>query len=159
MSEITTKNFKSKLASVIKSAKTQRDNVQSIISFGLSHFKQHEDACYLTQALNAAIGVKSLPTVTLKDYIKEHANLVWQKGKDDKLQFKKEGKDVKVTMPTVAWYEWDGGKHNKVTTDMDVMAQTKALLKRIQAGLKDHKVKDEQAAKNVEAALKVVLEA
>lgn len=159
MQQTTTKNFKSQLNGIIKSAKTQRDNVQAIIVFGLNHYKDHGDASYLSQVLSAAIGVKSLPTVTLKEYIKAHANLLWKKGKDGKFQFKKDGTDVKVTMPTVSWYEWDGGKHNKVTVDMDVMAQTKALLKRIQSGLKDHKVKDEQAAKNVEAALKVVLEA
>jgi len=153
--ELTTKNFKSKLAGLIKSAKSQRDNINAFILFGLKHYEEHGDSTYLTQVLNACVNVKSLPTITIKDFIKEHANLLWTKNKAGAFCFKKQGTEVKVTMPTVTWYNWKGGKHNATTPDMDVIGQAKSLLARIKkAGTH---VKDVESAKKVEEALRSIV--
>lgn len=150
---ITTKNFNTKLSAVITSTKKMRENVQSLIGFGLEQYRDHGNASYLSSILNKCIGVKALPTVTLKDYIRDHANVNWTTLKDKTKGFKKNGKDVEVTMPTVVWYEWEGGKHNDVKTDLDVMARIKSLhtqLSKALAGNEGKKIKEGQEDKAVE---------
>lgn len=153
---ITTKNFNAKLSGLINSAKTQRDNLQALIVFGLLQYRDHGNTTFLSIALNKCIGVKSLPTTTIKDYIKEHANLRWTQLKDKSHGFKKDGSVVEVKEIQVTWYDWDGGKHNRVTADMDVVAQAKALMNRIEKALKDHRVKDETQAKVLREGLAVL---
>lgn len=136
------KTFNRKLGNVVKSAKAMRDNVQELIVAGLVHYEQHGDTGYLTDLARACKGVKSLPTQTITDYIKEHANVGWGKLKDKQLGFKKVGKEVEVRMPEVTWYDWEGGKHNQITQDYDLLssvrsAVTKAIKKAQEGHLKE----------------------
>lgn len=153
MTTITTKNFKRKLSAVITSTKAMRVNVQLLIDFGLEQYRDHGNASYLSAILNQCIGVKALPTITLKDYIKEHANLRWVKLKDGSHGFKKDGKEVAVTMPTVVWYEWEGGGHNDVKADMKIATRIKSLLTQLRTNLGDGKVDDLELARKAEKAL------
>ena len=157
--QLTSANFKRKLASFLTAAKTQRDNAQEFIVFGLEQFRDHGNTGFLTMFLNGCVGIKSMPTRTLKDYIVEHAGVVYAKLKDDTYGFKKSGKgDPQVTMPEVVWYEWEGGKHNKVKP-MDVVALAKSLITRIEKAQKEGKIKDEQAAIKIHDGLKALLPA
>jgi len=122
------KTFNRKLAAVVKSAKTMRDNVQELIVAGLVHFDEHGDATYLTELVRACQGVRSLPTTTISEYIKIHANVGWGKLKDQKGGFKKIGKDIEVKMPEVTWYDWEGGEHNKVKSDYAFKASIKRAI-------------------------------
>jgi len=159
MSEITTKNFKQRLAAIVKSAKSQRDKVQEIIVFGIQHYKDHGNSSYLTMVLNECVGVKSMPTKTIKGFIQEHANLKYVKNDAGDLVFKKDGKEVKAVMPVEKWYDWAGGDH-QATKDMDVMVQAKALLTRINKAVKEGHVKNVEEAKKVKEALRgIVLQA
>lgn len=130
------KNFNAQLSGMLTSAKNMREKVQALIVFGLQHYKEHEDSTYLTKVIQAAVGVRALPTTTIKDYIKDHANLKYVKLKDGKLGFKKEAKgvDPDIKMPDVVWWMWDGGKHNADTADKDAFEVFQRFLKRLESG-------------------------
>jgi len=153
---ITTKNFGTTLSGMLRSAKSQREKVQALIVFGLVHYADTKDAGYLSRVLNGCIGIKSMPTVTIKNYIKAHANVVWGKTTDGTYVFKKDGKDAVVELPSATWFNWEGAGHNNVKADVDALGQAKALLGRIKKGLADHKVKDRDEAKRIEAALATI---
>ena len=93
MSNINSKTFARKLAATIASTAKMRDNVQELVEFGLEQFRDHGNASYLSEIVNKCIGVKALPTRTIKDYIRAHANLNWMKLKDGNYGFKKSGKE------------------------------------------------------------------
>lgn len=151
VSDITAKNFKSKLAGFKTSILTQRDNLQEFLEFGLLHYKKHGNTLYLSQTLNVCVGVKALPTKAIKDYIKDHANVTWAKNKDGDMIFKKSGKQVEVTMPSVIWYNSKHVAKDQAKADMDVLARTKTLLTSLNNALKDGHVKEGQH----EIALKI----
>jgi len=133
---ITTTNFKRKLAAFTTSAKRNREAAQEFLEFGLNHYQTHGDCAYLTQFMTGCVGVKSLPTQTLKAYIKAHANIVWTKRADGKMGFRKatKGADVEVKPVTAAWYDWEGATHNKVTEDRPVSVYLQGVLKRLEDG-------------------------
>jgi hypothetical protein len=139
---ITTKNFSTKLSAFLTSTKTQRDNLQALIVFGLTHYRDHGDATYLSRGIQGCIGVKSLPTNTIKNYIKAQANLRLEAGKDGAV-FKKEGKEVEVTLLDVAWYEWEGADH-QAKPDVDAMARVKTLVTTLAKAIKEGTVKEGQ---------------
>ncbi|MCW8982484.1 MAG: hypothetical protein OQK13_00405 [Gammaproteobacteria bacterium] len=153
---VNTKNFSSKLSGLIKSAKTQRENLQELISFGLAHYAEHHDPVYLTKVANAAIGVRSLPTRTITDYIKHHANVGWTTLKDGKKGFKRIGKETQVEMPNVTWYDWEGGKHNQVVEDYDALATIKSTLTKAFKKEEEGHLKEGQADKL--ARIKAIME-
>lgn len=127
MTAITTKNFKSQLASLVKSTTTQRDKLQSIIEFGIAKYGENGDTTYLTMAMRAVVGVRAFRTETLKNYITSHANVTWAKAKDKNMVFKKRGKgDAEIKTLEKVWYEWD--TKGEATPDLDVIARTKALM-------------------------------
>ena len=138
------KQFKTQVNGLIRSAKTQRDKVQRLIDEGLNHYKENGDTFYLSYLLNAAVGVKSLPTQTIKEYIKESANqqLSWTKAKDGNMVFKKvkKGEEPTVNMPAEPWYEWKKAGHN-AKPDMDIIAQGKAFIKRIEKAIEEGTIK------------------
>lgn len=144
VSDITAKNFKSKLAGFKNSMLTQRDNLQEFLEFGLLHYKENGNTVYLSQTLNVCVGVKALPTNAIKEYIKEHANVQWKKNKDGDMVFKKVGKQVEVTMPSVIWYNSKHVAKDQAKADMDVLARTKSLLTSLTKALNDGHVKEGQ---------------
>ena len=117
MKLLDSKTFNRKLSGGVRSAKSQRDNIQALILSGLAQYKEHGNAGQLSSLLAAYVGVKSVPTVTIKDYIKEHANVKYAKNKDGDHVFSKDGgKGVErvVTEPLETWYDWKKAKHNNV---------------------------------------------
>ena len=158
--ELTTGNFKRKLSALVSSAKTQRENIQKFLVFAMAQYKDHGNLSYLTMLLEACVGVRSMPTQTIKDYIKAHANVKYIKGKGGNMVFKKDGKAVKVTEFKVTWYDWKGGKH-QATADLDALARTRALLTNVRKAISEGHIKEgqEEFIRKLESALNSVLKA
>ena len=117
MSNLTDKQYRTKLTGFIKSHTTQRDNCQELIVEGIRQYKESGRTTRLTMFLNESVTVKSLPTVTIKDFIKEHTDLAYRKmDKSDEYQFVRADKkvDKKADLPEINWYDWKKSKHNAV---------------------------------------------
>jgi len=160
MKTITAQTFNTRLSSFIKSQKTQRDTLQALLVFGLAFYKgditgESGDTGYLSSIMNSCIGVKSLPSNTIKDYIKAHANVKW--GKSVKkgstaLVFTKSSKVVEVELPTQTWYDYHSEK-NTVTTDYDETKSIKMLMDTITKRIKSGHIKNEEHGKEALAVL------
>lgn len=155
---ITVQTFSRTLAAFRTSGMNLREKAQELIAFGIAQANEHGDLGYLTRVMNVAREVKALPSTTLKDYIKIHVpGVSYIKLSDGTYGFKRtEGEQSFVgrcTMPTVAWYEWEGNAKNH-KADLDLRASIKALVTRIENALKDGKpIKDmtnEQALDTVQ---------
>lgn len=131
------KQFNSKLNGVIKSALNQRDNIQLLIVAGIDQYAESGRTTYLSDMLTATVGVKSLPSVTIKDFIKEHTDLTYSKNKADEYQFLRADKSAdKVALtPTINWYDWKKAKHNNVATVDYSKRLTNNVKKAIETGL------------------------
>lgn len=147
------KDFNKKLSGVITSAKSQRDNVQILIVSGLELYKEHRNTGQLTQLIQSIIGVKSLPTTTIKEYIKAHANLRFVTNKNKDYVFKAMSKDTTVEEIVETWYNWSGNKEAKPAPDMDIIAQAKSLLTRLKKAALEGHIKDADKAKELEGFL------
>lgn len=110
------KQFNSKLNGVITSALNQRDNIQLLIVAGIEQYAESGRTTYLSDMLSRTVAVKSLPTVTIKDFIKEHTDLKYSKNKAGEHQFLRADKnaDKLAVTPSEAWYDWKKAKHNNV---------------------------------------------
>lgn len=113
---LTNKQFKSTLNNELINAKSMRDTFQTLIESGLDQYLVDGDTYQLTLLINSSVRVKSLPTVTMKDYIKEHTDLKYAKNKAGEYQFIRadKAKEKVCTMPTETWYDWKKAKHNDV---------------------------------------------
>ena len=150
------KNFNARLSSTLKSAVSLRDNIQGLLIFALVHFREHGDTSYLTKIMNGTIGVKSIPTATIKDYIKNHAPVVWKENKKkDGLLFKKTGECSDTVIPNKPWYEFS--QQHQAKKDMDVLAQARSLLKRITTSLEAETVKNVEEAKTIRDTLRSIV--
>ncbi len=109
-------SFKTKLNSFITNATSQREELQELIHMALDHLKEKDDTGYLTMLLNRSVAVKSLPTVTIKDYIKANAPVKYAKDKAGNHVFSQDKKSeaVLTVRPTETWYDWKKAKHNNV---------------------------------------------
>lgn len=121
---VTAKNFNTKLASVIKSATTQRDTIQALVVFAAEHYSGTDkngdriaDAVYFTKLLKETVAVRSLATKTLQAYIEAHTNLSWTAPKDGEPAFRKVAKsEFKCDMDAIAstvWYLHDNASQAK----------------------------------------------
>jgi hypothetical protein len=124
-------SFKSKLNNFIINASSQREELQELIHMALDHLQEKDDTVYLTMLLNRSVKVKSLPTVTIKDYIKAHAPVKYTKNKTGEYTFKqdKNSKSILNVRPSETWYDWKKAKHNNVK-DVD---HTKLAIKHLKA--------------------------
>lgn len=117
MNTLTDKQYRAKLTGFIKSQTTQRDNCQELIVEGIRQYKDSGRATRLTMLLTESVAVKSIPTVTIKDFIKEHTDLAFRKmDKSEEYQFVRSDKkaDKKAELPEINWYDWKKSKHNSV---------------------------------------------
>ena len=160
------KQFKTKLNGFIQSQKTQRDNLQELIEAALAHYAGESDSAnepgdtiYLTTLVQKCIGVKSVPTKTVTEYIKEHANVRYVKLKDGTYGFKKAQKSVpvEVNMPEVTWYAWTGGDHNTPKKDFDWEASVNRLRQNIAQKLEEGHIKKPEEASKALATLDELL--
>lgn len=156
------KQFKAKLATITKSGKTLRENVQSVLIFGFEQAKEHGNLGYLSDVMRICIGVRALPTNAIKDYIKDYVEPIkWAKGPDGVVRFSKDGKNgkLKVTMPTEPWFEHESVRKTQAKQDLHVAQRLKSLLTALDNALKEHKVDDEALAKKASDALHGILPA
>lgn len=109
-------SFKSKLNNFIINATSQREELQELIHMALDHLAEKNDPVYLTMLLNRSVKVKSLPSVTIKDYIKAHAPVKYAKNTSGDYIFiqDKKSESVLTVRPTETWYDWKKAKHNNV---------------------------------------------
>lgn len=105
MSEVTVSNFKTRLANVLKSVRSQRDSLQELLVFGMNHAKDHaNDFTYLSLCVRSCIGVRALDTDLMKQYIFGHvSNVTWTKYKDGTHGFKKSSKGVECEYADIEW--------------------------------------------------------
>lgn len=147
---VTAKNFKSKLSSVIKAAKSGRVNLQALIEFGLAHYAEHGDTVYLQSCVDACVGVGSLNTSRMIGFIEAHANITWRKkeakdGEKVAVFSKAAGQQAEVLPVTTAW--WDYEKPDAELKAKDVLKMIQDMHKRIASELDRHNVTDEALAK------------
>lgn len=118
LEEMIMKNvFKNKLSNFIRSAKNQRESLQWLIEAGIWQYADSGRTSYLSDLLNESVKVKSLPTVTIKDFIKEYTDLkIKTDNKTGLMTFVRANKDAqkKAVIPNFPWYEWKKAKHNDV---------------------------------------------
>lgn len=161
------KKFNQKLNGFIRSQKSQRDTLQELIEAALAHYDGNTettevggDTGYLTVLVRKCVGVKSVPTRTVVDYIKEHANVIYTKLGDGEYGFKKakKGDTVQVTMPEVTWYDWTGGDHNKPKKDYDWEASLNSLRGKIAKELENGTIKNPERAPEALAMLDSLFE-
>lgn len=150
MTAINAKNFRSTLTNWTKGQEKQRDVLQALIVFGLLQYKEHGNTGFLSEAINGVMKVRAIPTNNVKEYIKAHANVVLHENKkatDKELRFvfKKQGKDVKVTEPTVVWYEHKTNKNTKPVADIDGLQLVRNALVKAATALENGKLKAGQA--------------
>jgi hypothetical protein len=115
MAKLTDKQYNVKLNAFIKSSTTQRDNCQVLIVEGIQQYIDSGRTTRLSTFLSKSVAVKSIPTVTIKDFIKSYTNLKYSKNKVGEMMFLKDDKnDTVSTLPTEMWYDWKKAKHNDV---------------------------------------------
>lgn len=161
---ITSKTFGKKLGSVIRSARSMRQNLQNIILFAMEHYANTGDTGFLDRCMAACVGVSSLPTQKMKLFIQEHANVTYReveikegKRKGEKIRvFKKRGKVPTYKEPTINW--WEFSVAGEATPDMDVDASILNLVKKIDKKLAAKQVKDVNHAKAARKGLVKVAE-
>ena len=115
MTHLTDKQYNAKLKGFIKSSTTQRDNCQELIVEGIHQYIETGRTARLSAFLAESVAVRSIPTVTIKDFIKEHTNLKYAKNKAGEYMFLKDSKSTVVNvLPSTLWYDWKKAKHNNV---------------------------------------------
>mgnify|MGYP000338145259 CR=1 FL=1 len=109
------KQYKAKLTGFITSQLNQRDNCQVLIVEGLRQYMNGGRTTRLSTFFTQSVAVKSIPTVSILAFIKEHANLKYAENKEGVLMFIKDDKsEVVNVLPTELWYEHKKAKHNAV---------------------------------------------
>lgn len=153
---LSNKQFNTKLAALVRSAKSMRESVQILIESGCEQYLEHGDTGQLTRLVKACVGVKSLPTTVIKDYIKACANVKYTKASDNvTMVFKKNGKEPEVKMLEQTWYEWDGNSQHKPKPDFDLTTVLAQALKRMQKAEDDSEVKFKDKARDEAIAARV----
>lgn len=143
------KTFSTKLRGIVSSALNQRDNIQAVIVSGFEEYNEHGNSGQLSRVLKACVGVKSLPTKVILDYIKAHANVSYIKVKDGTMQFKKSSGETACTVIPfeTTWYDWSGNGQHNPPADFDIHARIKALMTSTKKAMDDGKIKSGQEAK------------
>jgi len=134
------KTFKTKLNAVIKSESTLRDNVQALAVSAIETYGQHGDTSRIEMLVNASIKMKSIRSQTLKEFIKEHANVKFTPVKDGVgFVVKKSGKGaIEVKEVESNWYDFD---KVGVAVEKEAMKVLKGALATIKKAQSDNKLK------------------
>lgn len=155
-----TKTFNTKLAGIVRSTNTMKDNVQDLINAGLDQYEQHGNTVFLTALVSKLKGTKALPLRTITAYITAQANVKWHSSTKDGVKVERYVKankeeERKVERLGVTWYDWEGGNHNKVST-IKVENRIASLIKALEEGIKKGTVDDIEKARATVVALKAV---
>ena len=134
------KTFKTKLNAVIKSESTLRDNVQALAVSAIETFGNHGDTSRIEMLVNASIKMKSIRSQTLKEFIKDHANVKFTPVKDGVgFVVKKIGKGaIEVKEVESNWYDFD---KVGVAVEKEAMKVLKGALATIKKAQSDNKLK------------------
>lgn len=135
--------FKATLRGFLSSQKTQRDNLQDCLLYAFDQYGQHSNCVPLTDIITGLNAVKTVPSKTVKEYIKAHANVkLVTDPKDKSLKFKKDGKgDAIVKDVLVTWYDWHGNNINQAKADItDPVALLRAAMVKIKEAIDAGKI-------------------
>lgn len=111
----TAKNFNGKWANFLKTAKSQRDQLQAFVQFAAEEYATKtdkngdlvQDSGRLTRILLDSVAVRSFATGTLKEYIEAHTNLKWTAKKGEDARFTKvKGSEFKCDLEAFASTVW-----------------------------------------------------
>lgn len=146
MANMTDKQYNAKLNGFITSSLNQRDNCQVLIVEGIRQYIDCGRTTRLSEFLARSVAVKSIPTVTIKDFIKEHTNLKYAKNKAGEYMFLKDSTSTNENkLPEINWYDWNKAKHNNVK-EVD-------YVKRLANDVKNARAKGVQTSQMLEAML------
>ena len=128
--------YKSKLTGFISSSNTQKGNCQILIVEGIRQYMSSGRTTRLNDFFEQSVSVRSIPTVTIKDFIKSYTNLKYAKNKAGEYMFLKDSESNTVSsLPTELWYDWKKAKHNNVATVDYSKRLTNDVKKAIETGL------------------------
>lgn len=117
------------------------ERLQALIEYGIARLPQTNDTSHLSQALNIAVSVKSLPTKAIKAYIQAHVNVKWMKTTDGTYKFKRDGKEWAIKEIEKPFWEANQVKATQAKADMvDPIAEVKALFGRLVSLQKEGKI-------------------
>jgi hypothetical protein len=105
--EITDKNFGTKLGDWKRSAGSMRQGLQDMVVFALSVYRDVGDAGYLSRLVVAANETKGVNGKLFLDFVRGHANVTWQHEKGSFRKSGGKGEPASVTMPSTNWWEFD----------------------------------------------------
>lgn len=139
---MTDKQYNNTLNGFIKSHTSQRDNCQALIVEGIRQYKDSGRTTRLSLFLEKSVIVKSIPTVTIKDFIKEHTDLAYKPNKAGDYQFVRADKnaDKKANIPDEMWYDWKKSKHNAVKEKDYVKAMTNDIKGALKHGVSKRQI-------------------
>ncbi len=132
--------FKMMLDNVVANESTMRDNVQELVVSAIETFGNHGDTSRIEMLVNASIKMKSIRSQTLKEFIKDHANVKFTPVKDGAgFVVKKVGKGaIEVKEVTVNWYDFD---KVGVAVEKEAMKVLRGALATIKKAQSDNKLK------------------
>ena len=153
------KTFKSKLNAVIKSESTLRDNVQALAVSAIETYGQHGDTSRIELLVNASIKMKSIRSQTLKEFVKDHANVKFTPVKDGVgFVVKKIGKGaIEVKEVESNWYDFD--KVGVAKPDMDLLLKVQAVMSGWDKSIEEGKAKRNAFNDRMAAIIKAELAA
>ena len=132
--------FKMMLDNVVANESTMRDNVQALAVSAIETFGKHGDTSRIEMLVNASVKMKSIRSQTLKEFIKDHANVKFTPVKDGVgFVVKKVGKGaIEVKEVASNWYDFD---KVGVAAEKEVMKVLKGALATIKKAQSDNKLK------------------
>ena len=133
--------FKMMLENVVANESTMRDNVQALAVSAIETFGQHGDTSRIEMLVNATIKMKSIRSQTLKEFIKDHANVKFTPVKDGAgFVVKKIGKGaIEVKEVTINWYDFDNAGVAK--PDADLLLKLQATMSGWDKSIEEGKAK------------------
>ena len=102
--------FKTKLSSIVKRLRTASEDIETLARVALTQFANHGDTSYIEMLVNQVKGTRVPRSGTLKDYIKNHANVVFKDNGQGDFKVTKKGKGpIEVNMPADQdrWYNFN----------------------------------------------------
>ena len=149
--------FKMMLDNVVANESTMRDNVQALVVSAIETYGQHGDTSRIEMLVNASIKMKSIRSQTLKEFIKDHANVKFTPVKDGAgFVVKKVGKGaIEVKVVESNWYDFD--KVGVAKSDMDLLIKAQALLAQWEKSKEEGKAKVSNVNDRLAAMIKAEL--
>lgn len=156
------KQFTNKLNSVKKRESTLRDDIEDLTRASIATYSNNGDTSRIARLVNASVQMRSIRSNTLKEYIKDNANVKFTPIKDGvgfTVKKNKKDKVIKATIPEgdSRWYDFDNAGIAKEKIALKIL---KGALASITKANNDGKLKTmTPAEEKMVAKLKADLEA